>query len=220
MPICPILISDIIIGLTLISITGYIWSSPALPSLLRHSWLGVRKSIRPPKIEWWGAGMVICLNYIPLHPFNGLFSRTTRVSPHQKGKPVWILLHSNRWWGGSGISWTICKLCAPRSRQITMPLPHHSVFYRPDALPATQPTASKHWRHYLPEVWWKWFAYGPAGTTATRSSPASLKFRLLLAYPGCPEKRALNTLNELQLQYSSTCSRQELSVRSDTYLTG
>jgi len=24
----------------------------------------------------------------------------------------------------------------------------HSVFYRPDALPAAQPTASKHWRHY------------------------------------------------------------------------
>jgi len=38
---------------------------------------------------------------------------------------------------GSGISWAICK-SAPRSRQITMPAPHHSVFYRPDALPATQ----------------------------------------------------------------------------------
>ena len=36
---------------------------------------------------------------------------------------------------------------APRSRQITMPAPHYSVFYRPDALPAAQPTASKHWRH-------------------------------------------------------------------------
>ena len=46
---------------------------------------------------------------------------------------------------GSGINWVICK-CAPCSRQITTPTPHHSVFYRPDALPATQPTASKHWR--------------------------------------------------------------------------
>ena len=46
---------------------------------------------------------------------------------------------------GSGIRCAICK-SAPRSRQITMPLPHHSVFYRPDALPAAQPTASKHWR--------------------------------------------------------------------------
>ena len=47
---------------------------------------------------------------------------------------------------GNSISWAICK-SAPRSRQITMPAPHHSVFYRSDALPATQPTASKHWRH-------------------------------------------------------------------------
>ena len=30
-------------------------------------------------------------------------------------------------------------------RQVTTPAPHHSVFYRPDALPAAQPTASKHW---------------------------------------------------------------------------
>ena len=37
---------------------------------------------------------------------------------------------------GSGISWAICK-SAPRSRQITTPVPLHSVFYRPDALPAT-----------------------------------------------------------------------------------
>jgi len=28
--------------------------------------------------------------------------------------------------------------------RITMPASYHSVFYRPDALPATQPTASKH----------------------------------------------------------------------------
>ena len=49
---------------------------------------------------------------------------------------------------GSGISWAICK-SAPCSRQITTPAPHYSVFYRPDALPAAQPTASKHWRQIL-----------------------------------------------------------------------
>ena len=32
------------------------------------------------------------------------------------------------------------------SSQTTTPASHHSVFYRPDALPAAQPTASKHWR--------------------------------------------------------------------------
>jgi len=31
-------------------------------------------------------------------------------------------------WDGSGISWTICKQSAPRSRQITTATPHHSIF--------------------------------------------------------------------------------------------
>ena len=31
-------------------------------------------------------------------------------------------------WADSGISWTICKQSAPRSRQITTPTPHHSFF--------------------------------------------------------------------------------------------
>ena len=65
----------------------------------------------------------------------------------RKVKPIWILLKQETV-SGSGISWDICK-SAPSSRQITMPVPHHSVFYRPDALPATQPTASKHWRHHF-----------------------------------------------------------------------
>ena len=52
----------------------------------------------------------------------------------RKVKPIWILLKQETV-SSSGISWAICK-CAPRSRQITMPAPHHSVFYRPDALPA------------------------------------------------------------------------------------
>jgi len=41
---------------------------------------------------------------------------------------------------------------APHSRQITMPALHHSVFYRPDALPAAQPTASDHWRQTTAHV--------------------------------------------------------------------
>jgi len=32
-----------------------------LPSVLLHCWLGGRKGIRPVKNEWWGAGVVICL---------------------------------------------------------------------------------------------------------------------------------------------------------------
>ena len=63
----------------------------------------------------------------------------------RKVKRIWILLKQETV-SGSDISWAICK-SAPCYRQITMPVPHHSVFYRPDALPAAQPTASKHWRH-------------------------------------------------------------------------
>jgi len=66
----------------------------------------------------------------------------------RKVKPIWILLKQEIV-SGSGISWAICKSAA-RSRQITMPAPHSSVFYRPDALPAAQPIASKHWRHTIP----------------------------------------------------------------------
>ena len=81
-----------------------------------------------------------------------LHTRLTTLCPGLPGwagtrkvKPIWILLKQQTV-SGSGISWTICK-SASRSRQRTTPAPHHSVFYRPDALPATQPTASKYWRH-------------------------------------------------------------------------
>jgi len=82
------------------------------------------------------------------HTFNGLFSRTTWVSWHQKGKPFWILLKQEMT-GGNGISWTICKSFALHSRQTTMPVPHHLIFYGPDALPDAKPTVSKQWRQTL-----------------------------------------------------------------------
>jgi len=80
-----------------------------------------------------------------------LFPGLPRWAGTRKVKPIWILLKQETM-SGSDISWAICK-SAPHSRQITTPAPHHSVFYRPDVLPAAQPTASKHWRHsYLPVV--------------------------------------------------------------------
>ena len=70
-----------------------------------------------------------------------------RWASTRKAKPIWILLKQETV-SGSGISWAICK-SAHRSRQVTTPAPHHSVFYRLDALPATQPTVSKHWRNKI-----------------------------------------------------------------------
>ena len=60
------------------------------------------------------------------HPFNGPLSGTTQVTGTRKVKPIWILLEQETV-SGSGISWAICK-SAPRSRQITTPASHHSVF--------------------------------------------------------------------------------------------
>ena len=70
----------------------------------------------------------IILLLLLLHPFNGLFSRTTQVSWYQKGK-ISLDLNEARYdgvLGCTGISY-ICKQSASRSRQITTPTPHHSI---------------------------------------------------------------------------------------------
>jgi len=74
--------------------------------------------------------------------YNSPLSRTTLVSWYLKGKTNLDFTEA-RDITGTGIIWAIRK-SAPHSRQITTPAPHHSVFYRPDALPAAQPTVSKH----------------------------------------------------------------------------
>jgi len=74
------------------------------------------------------------------HPFNGPLSRTTRVSWYQKGKPIWILLKQETV-SGSGIRWAIRK-SAPRSRQITTPVPQHSIFFT-DRMPFLPPNQQR-----------------------------------------------------------------------------
>ena len=77
------------------------------------------------------------------HLFNGHFSRTTWVSQHQKGKPFWILLEQEvmgwQWHQLEHIQ-IICSSLQTENRASTLLLS----FYRPDALPATQPTVLKH----------------------------------------------------------------------------
>jgi len=36
--------------------------------------------------------LILVSYYTTLHPFNSLYSRTTWVSRHQKGTPIWISL--------------------------------------------------------------------------------------------------------------------------------
>jgi len=56
----------------------------------------------------------------------------------RKVKPIWIVLKQETV-SGSGISWAICKP-APRTRPITKPAPHHSVFT--GGCPSCRPTNS------------------------------------------------------------------------------
>ena len=77
--------------------------------------------------------------YIHTHPFNGPFSGLPRSAGTRKVKPIWILVKQETV-SGSGISWAICK-SAPRSRQITTPAPHHSVFLQAGC-PSYRPTNS------------------------------------------------------------------------------
>ena len=81
-----------------------------------------------------------------LHLFNGLFSRTTWVSQYQKGKTS-MDLNEARDVGVLGWQWhqldhmqTICTSLGTDNRTNTSLLN----FYRPDALPDTQPAVSKH----------------------------------------------------------------------------
>jgi len=76
------------------------------------------------------------------HPFNGPFSGTSRVSQYQKGKTNldFTEARDSEWqWHRLG-HMQVCILLQTDNHASTPPLS----FYRPDALPAGQPTASNH----------------------------------------------------------------------------
>jgi len=76
------------------------------------------------------------------HPFNGPFSGTTQVSQHEKGKTNldFTEARDSEWqWHQLG-QMQVCILLQTDNHTSTPLLS----FYRPDALPAAQPTASKH----------------------------------------------------------------------------
>ena len=93
--------------------------------------------------NWSTAAAVWYLLIIHTHPFNGPFSGTTQVSRYQKGKTNLYFTEAR------DSEWQWLQLGHVQVCKITTPAPHHSVFYRPGALPAIQPTASKHWRQNL-----------------------------------------------------------------------
>jgi len=60
----------------------------------------------------------------------------------RKVKPIGLLLNQEIV-SGSDISWAVCTLLQTDNHAST-PLATTQFFYRPDALPAAQPTASQH----------------------------------------------------------------------------
>ena len=85
------------------------------------------------------------------HPFNGPFSRIIRVSRYQKGNTNLDFCEAkdSEWqWHQLG-RMQVCTSLQTDNHASTPPLS----FYRPDALPAAQPTASTHWRRYHMR-WW------------------------------------------------------------------
>ena len=77
------------------------------------------------------------------HPFNGPFSGTTQVSRYQKGKTNldFTEARDSEWQRHQLGHMQVCISLQTDSHANTPPL---LSFYRPDALPAAQPTASKH----------------------------------------------------------------------------
>ena len=92
---------------------------------------------------------MICIMYVRYtsyyytHPFNGPLSGSTQVSRYQKGKTNldFTEARDSEWqWHPLG-HMQVCTLLQSVNHASIPPL---SFFYRPDALPAAQPTASKH----------------------------------------------------------------------------
>jgi len=73
------------------------------------------------------------------HPFNGPLSGTTQVSRYQKGKTDldFTEARDSEWQWNS-------QVCTSLQADNHASTPLLSFFYRPDALPAAQPTVSKH----------------------------------------------------------------------------
>ena len=86
-----------------------------------------------------GCGKVL----LQLQPFNSLFPRTTWVSQKGKTNLDFTGARDSEWQWHQLDHMQVCTLLQTDNHANTPPL----VFYRPDALPAAQPTASKHWRH-------------------------------------------------------------------------
>ena len=122
-------------------------SSTRANIVLYFIWRTTRKSLSRRRF----APLLVQCNNVSYHTHT--HTRLTALCPGlpgwastKKAKPIWILLKQkdSEWqWHQLGHM----QVCTSLQTDNHASSPHHSVFYRPDALPAAQPTASKHLRH-------------------------------------------------------------------------
>ena len=117
-------------GLICIVLIWLFLFSLCLPSVLWHCWLGIRKCIRLVKIEWWGVGVIVCLNrdvdclrmvlLMPLPSPSSLASFKSRVV-----LPFWyrltqVTMEKRSLNGSSSSSFSLClapDACSKRHHQ-------------------------------------------------------------------------------------------------------
>ena len=163
-----------------------------LPSVLWRCWLGGRKSIRPVKKEWWGAGVVICLERVADLHMAQLMPLPLTVSCFSKvqiGFTFLVLAHPGSPGQRAVKRMCVCvcilyfegKLCRQTMfafSALTLLVGRHE-----------GPKACKNWvvgcwHGCLSGTRCK-FAYGPADATATHLFLASVKSRLVLPFWYC-----------------------------------
>ena len=113
----------------------------------QHSVFAGRMPFLPPNQERQSTeGNTTTTEYYT-HTFNGPLSGTTRVSRYQKGKTNldFTEARDSEWQWHQLDHMQVCTSLQTDNHTSTPPLS----FYRPDALPATQPTASKHWSYWI-----------------------------------------------------------------------
>ena len=132
-----------------IGFTFLVLAHPGSPGLRAIKRLCVTFWNAQPTCLWMTGQQKLLLYCTHAHTFNGPLSRTTQVSQYQKGKTNldFTEARDSEWqWHQLG-HMQIC-ISLQTNNQLTMH-PTTQFFYRPDALPAAQPTVSKHWRNIL-----------------------------------------------------------------------
>jgi len=120
-------------GPTIVKISRYLREEYANPTVLGKS-RGAESNLH----QCLSIFLFLTRSNTYTHPFNGPLSGTTRMGRYQKGKTNldFTEARDSEWqWNLLG-HMQVCTLLQTDN--------HRSVFYRPGALPAAQPTASKH----------------------------------------------------------------------------